>query len=155
MPRMLLSSVMKRALLGSYQGKLAGFLILVVVGSAGCGPNSDGSKMKEIEALETRIPIFPFQTKTREDRVSKGIVASICKYYKSEASYTDVQKFYVKELTALGWQYDGDRELKDWGTDLGGRQIEFRDKEYQFHIQYAGDKAGYAWNYATTVSWRK
>ena len=146
---------MKGALLRTFQDVLVGYLILVVVGSAGCGPNSDGSKMKEVEALQTSIPVFPFQVETREDRVSKGIVASICKYYKSDASYTEVQKFYVKELTALGWQYDGDRELKDWGTDLGGLQIEFRDREYQFHIQYAGDKAGYAWNYAATVSWRK
>lgn len=80
-------------MLQTFRCALVGFLILVVVGSAGCGPNSDGSKMKEIEALQTKIPIFPFQIKTREDRVSKGMVASICDYYKSDASYTEVRSF--------------------------------------------------------------
>ena len=47
------------------------------------------------------------------------------------------------------------RGIKDWGTDLGGRELIFRNGEYQFSVTYAGEKAAYGWNYATGIDWGK
>jgi len=86
-------------------------------------------------------------------QTSKATVAGISKLYKSDATYDDVKRFYMAELTQKGWEYIAERPIKDWGADFGGRELVFRDNEYQFSIQYAGENANYNWNYAIDIGW--
>jgi hypothetical protein len=130
-------------------------LALGILLCSACGPNSDGSKLMELEQLDRSLPVFPLWVQTSEHRISKGTLASVSRYYKSEAAYDDVRSFYVAELKQRGWEYAGERGIKDWGTDLGGRELIFRSGEYQFSVTYAGEKAAYGWHYATGIDWGK
>ena len=102
-----------------------------LVGFGACGPNSDGSKSREVERLERTAPVFPGMAETQETRVSKGTVASIHRYYRSQEMYDEVKKFYMNELTGSAWVFVGERSVEDWGRDLGGRELKFeRDGFY-------------------------
>ena len=131
------------------------FLAAAICGCTGCGPNSDDSKLREVERLEGTIPVLPSLVEIRQDRTSKGIVASISKYYTSEVRYNEVKRFYGNELRKHGWEYVGEKQLKEWGKDFGGCEIKFSNKEYYFSIQYAGEKAPYDWNYVISLGWRE
>src|SRR5712691_6052747 len=49
----------------------------------------------------------------------------------------------------MGWQLARERQLKDWGRDLGGRELKFRRGDYEATVEYAGERADYGmglWN---------
>lgn len=119
-------------------------------------PNKDDAKLKEVERLYARLPIYPdFQeVEGTSSSFSKDLLASIGKSYKSKASYDDVKAFYVEKLRALGWQSWEERNLTSWGRDLGERELTFRNGQYSVIIEYSGDKASNPdWNYGINVSW--
>ena len=130
-------------------------MALVVVKCTGCGPNSDGSKLRESERLQSTIPLFPSMVLVSEHTISKSMVADVSRHYKSDAAYEDVKSFYVDHLTRMGWTVGEEHPLKDWGEDLGGRELMFSKGEFYLAISYAGDRAPWSWNYALTTGWRK
>lgn len=117
------------------------------------GPNKDGSKTTEIERLWRELPIYPGVSETHTYRSSRGHNARISRQYKSAASASDLQSFYMREATARGWIFTGQKKLSDWGRDLGGFELEFRKNDYTLDITYAGPKADYGWNYAIGIEW--
>jgi hypothetical protein len=121
----------------------------------GCGPNSDGSKLRELEQLQSTLPIFPSMIETSVHTDSKGTLAGISKLYKCEARYDDVKVFYMAGLRKGGWEYSDERSIRDWERDLGGRQLTFRKNEYKFSVTYAGENANYGWDYAIDIQWEK
>jgi hypothetical protein len=66
-----------------------------------------------------------------------------------------VKHFYLSELRRLGWAFAKESEIKDWGRDFGGRELNFTNGDYYLSIQYAGEKADYDWNYTTAIGWRQ
>src|SRR6185503_185485 len=133
---------------------IAILVVLAVIGAAlsvGCGPNSDGSKLRDLEQLQQTLPVFPLLVEISVHRDSKATLAGINRLYRSDARYVDVRQFYVNELTKTGWEYSGERSIKDWGTDFGGRELVFRRNEYKFSVTYAGEKANYGWDYAIDI----
>jgi len=128
-------------------------LLPIAAFHCGCGPNSDGSKLRELEKIQTEIPVFPLLIETKTDTVSKGRIAVLSKIYKCDAPYDDVKKYYIDQLSERGWQYVGEREIRDWGTDLGGSTFSFRNGEYRLSITYAGSNANYGWDYAIETVW--
>lgn len=117
------------------------------------GPNKDGSKTTEIERLWRDFPSYPDFSETDSYRSSRGHNVRISRQYKSAASAPDVQSFYMREAIARGWILNSQKNLSDWGRDLGGFELEFRKNDYTLDITYAGDKADYGWNYAIGIEW--
>ncbi|HEX5734531.1 MAG TPA: hypothetical protein VF131_16980 [Blastocatellia bacterium] len=118
-------------------------------------PNKDDTKLKEVEHLFTNIPVYPGAQEVHASWSSKERLAGVIKTYKTEAGFNELKQYYTETLPRLGWHFDGEKEIKDWWRDLGGRELIFQAGEYYVHIQYAGDKADYAWNYAVSVGWRR
>ena len=129
----------------------------LVVAQPGCifgGANKDGSKMKEVEKLSAEIPVHPaLSPNGYVAKISKPQTALITRHYKSTLPYEELMNFYVEKLTADGWKFEGDSELRDWGKDLGGYELEFRRGGYFAAITYAGEKADYGWDYSIDVGW--
>jgi hypothetical protein len=92
---------------------------------------------------------------TQESRVSKGRVSSIHKYYRSDVGYEEVKRFYVSELTDSGWLLAGERFVKDWGRDLGGRELRFERDGYYVVIFYFGERSDTDSKYSVAVGWRQ
>jgi hypothetical protein len=79
--------------------------------------------------------------------------AFVSRGFSSEARYDDVKLFYMGELTKEGWKFANERKLKNWETDLGGRELKFRRGEYEITIEYAGERADYGWEYGVGIGW--
>ncbi|MGH9929179.1 MAG: hypothetical protein ACREA9_08125 [Pyrinomonadaceae bacterium] len=81
--------------------------------------------------------------------------ASIGRSFRCQASYDDVKRFYSERLGQDGWELADERQLKDWGRDVGGREIKFRKGDYQVVIGYAGERANYGWDYGIDIGFRQ
>ena len=121
----------------------------------GCGRNSDGSKLRELERLQNEIPVFPSMVETSTNKTSKGTLAVISRSYTSDAAFDDVKQFYIAELKQRGWEYVGERSISDWGRNLGGSTVTFVSGEYRLSITYSGKHADYRWDYAVEIVWGK
>ena len=132
-------------------------LVVILCLLASCkqfSPNKNDVKLKEVEKLYTNLPIYQGFRETWSGSVSKSMLASVGKHYKSDARYEDVKGFYVAKLIPEGWQLTKEIPLKDWSEDRGGRQLTFRKEEYSVVIEYSGDKAvDPDWNYGIDVGW--
>jgi hypothetical protein len=117
-------------------------------------PNRNDAKFKESERLLRTVPIYPNSELVDTSGASKDRVAGVGRGYKSSASYDALKQYYMDKLNALGWQYQGDHIVFDWGRDLGGRELSFQQGEFELNIQYAGEKADYGWNYAINITWK-
>ena len=137
---------------------LTTFVLAVAVFCVGRGPNSDGSKLTELERLQTLLPMFPSLVEIDRHTMSKATLANITKCYRSDAVYEEVKRFYVDELNKAGWKCNGERSVKDWDKDLGGRELIFVNEAfgigYYIAIYYVGEKANDPCTYGITVGWR-
>jgi hypothetical protein len=141
-----------------YRTLLIGILLIIGVNVAAYlsklySPNRDDERLKEVEQLFRAIPIYPGSEEVTTSSSSKDRIARLGKVYKTNASYDELKGFYTDSLTRLGWQPERERQIKDWWSDLGGRELRFRDGEYYISIEYAGEKANYGWNYGISVGW--
>ena len=117
-------------------------------------PNYDRSKTKELQRLESTVPVFPSMTLVRRAKDSKGTFAAIYRDLRSDAKYEDVQDYYLTELGGSGWL------LSSRGTsnDRGVEQLIFErmaEPEYYVRISYnpdtlSDDKS----NYGITLGWK-
>ena len=117
------------------------------------GPNSDGSKIAEIENLWSTLPLYSGMTEVNNSRSSSGRKAHLSRSFKSDSPYEEMRRLYVGKLIEQGWQFVKERQLSDWGRDKGGRELEFRRGEYQLSIEYAGGSPDQDWNYAIGIYW--
>jgi len=73
--------------------------------------------------------------------------------YTSSSSYSAILEYYDQQMTALGWRFAGERPLRDWGRDFGGRVRDYCKGPLSASLQYAGERANYGWTYAIDLSW--
>lgn len=134
---------------------LIGFILLFAVAYVmkQLTPNRDEAKLKECERILVAIPLYPGSEERHNSWTSKVSLASVGKYYDSDASYEELKRHYIENLTRLGWQFVHERQLFDWGRDMGGREMSFRKGEFSVVIEYAGEKADYGWKYTINVLW--
>lgn len=130
------------------------FAVLGLCCSA-CGPNSDGSKLRELENLQQSIPVFQSFVETSVHKTSKANLAGITTTYKSDAAYDDVKQFYLTALPQQDWEYMGERAIRNWGKDFGGRTLGFRRGEYTISIFYSGDDPEFSSHYAIEMGWER
>jgi hypothetical protein len=92
-------------------------------------------------------------TETGHHRSHKGGHALIDATFRTSRSPAEVLEFYDREVLAHGWSSQGMTTVRDWGRDLGGVIRCYRKGDYAAHIQLAGDRAAYGWDYALSLSW--
>ncbi len=73
--------------------------------------------------------------------------------YRTNLKYSQIRDFYDQELTKNGWTLYEEKDMKDWGRDLGGKSARYCKGTYRAALQYAGERADYGWDYAFSVSW--
>jgi hypothetical protein len=112
--------------------------LVVLFSLAGCkqfSPNKNDVKLKEVEKLAANLPVHERFHETWNGSVSKSMLASVGKHYKSDARYEDVKNFYVTKLIPEGWQLTKEIPLKNWSVNEGGLQLTFTRGEYSVVLQ--------------------
>lgn len=123
---------------------------------SGCwSAKEDAAKLAEIQSVWARLPSYPGMQETSSSSTSGGGKALVSKKYDSNAPYENVKRFYVEHLERDGWKIEGEKQLKDLGSDVGGYEIRFRKGDLSLAIEYAGPLADYGWQYAIGVSWSR
>ena len=79
--------------------------------------------------------------------------AYISKHFRSDESYDNMRSFFVERLTQEGWKLNSERQLKDWGKDVGGTELEFQKADFKINIEFRGEKADDDWDYGITIGW--
>ena len=72
--------------------------------------------------------------------------------YRYPRDFALVRAHYDHELTSKGWQFVGERVVRDWWRDLGGRVIVYCKQGNAASVTYAGAQANYGWTYVFDVS---
>ena len=60
-------------------------------------------------------------------------------YFKVDASYEDIKNYYMNELEKIGWTYESENIVKEWGKETNGRTLDFSKNPYKLEIFYVGD----------------
>ena len=115
----------------------------------------DKARLDEVNRIWTAFPLYPQMEEINSSTTSGIGKAFISRTFRCKASYDDVKRFYLERLTKDGWQLVGERQLKDWERDLGGRELKFRRGDYGATIEYAGEKADNGWDYGIGIGWRR
>jgi hypothetical protein len=131
--------------------------VVILLSLANCkqfSPNNNDLKLKEVEKLFAALPIHRSFRETWSGSMSKSMLASLGKHYRSDARYEEIREFYVTALVPAGWLLTKERPLKVWSKDYGGRQLTFTKEQYSVVIEYSGEKAiDPDWNYGIDVGW--
>jgi hypothetical protein len=124
---------------------------------SGCwSAKDDAAKLAEIQSVWARLPSYPGMQETGSSTTNAGGgKALVSKKYGSNAPYEEVKRFYVEYLERDGWKTEGEKQLKDWGSDFGGYEIRFRKGDLNLAIEYAGPRADYGWQYGISVTWSR
>lgn len=114
----------------------------------------DKARLNEVKRIWLTFPLYSGMQEVNNSTASGFGKAYISKGFRSQANYDDVKRFYLERLNQDGWQLAGERQVKDWERDLGGRELKFRRVDYEATIEYAGERAKYAWDYCIGIGWR-
>lgn len=109
--------------------------------------------MAELEMEYKTIEPFPNSRIERYDASHKTSHALVGATYTNNANFDEIISYYNEQLNQHGWQYYKTEEIKDWGTDLGGKTAVYCKGDYVASLQYAGEKANYGWTYGFDLTW--
>ena len=108
------------------------FFILCIVASS-CAGEREKRKVGELRKIAESTPLFPGFQKIDEKVVLQPGKASVSYVYKSEAQFSDIEKFYDRVLRAQGWgppQKSGpsifDRNNANW--------VRYRHEDYEIFV---------------------
>jgi hypothetical protein len=134
------------------------FLAVFLVGAVTCGctvtrTEVDASKLKEVEGVWAALPVYPGMVEVDSSVSSDDDRVWVEKNYKSDASFSEVRRFYTETLARAGWRLTDEREVKDRGRFRGERLLEFRKDDFEIDVQYAGGrKADLGWDYSIDIT---
>jgi len=67
----------------------------------------------------------------------KALVGAKCR---TSTPYSDIREFYNTKLQSHGWRFVGEQPLKDWGKDVGGREVTYCKGPLAASVRYGGEK---------------
>ena len=130
--------------------------LLLAVLSSGCwSAKEDAAKLEEVNAVWTRLPIYPGMQDVGDVTRSGGGNVLVSKKFRSDARYDDVKRFYIERLAQDGWQVTSDRKLASSVGGPAGDYIQFQKGDLFVSIEHAADGDNRDWDYAIAASWSR
>ena len=121
-------------------------LLLYVCNLRRTSPNLDEVKLREVQELSRKLPVFPGFTEVGSNTKSGSTVVDLTKHYYSKAGFADVKAFYGQALERDGWTV-----VREDSGDDESREISF--KKGQFSISIFHTKNSSVYNYAIDFVW--
>lgn len=131
---------------------VVGFISYMAYDFAVNGPHAE-SVQKQLEVEFKSIEPLPGVRAFDYSATHKTRQALVSNSYKTNLPYPEIRIYYDTELAKHGWTFYEEEQVRDWGEDLGGKSAYYCKGEYRAHIQYAGTRANYGWDYAFSMSW--
>lgn len=112
-------------------------------------PNLNEAKLREVQELSAKVPVFPAFTQVGSHVKSSYTVVDLTKHYNSKASFNEVQAFYRNTLEREGWTLvdkipSGDNE---------SQEIKFKKGQFSISIFHTTNSA--VFNYAIDFVWEE
>ncbi len=145
-----------------WKRKLRRFLPFVIFASVvsiivGVDFKINGRKAQLINAdLEKEIGLIqppPGAVVMGHDASSKPRQALVSRDYSADSSYQSLRAHYDAELSRLGWKFQREEHLKEWGGDRGGMAAQYCKESYTASLYYAGEHPQEMRDYSISLSW--
>jgi hypothetical protein len=125
------------ALAGTWMGKPTGNHVLPVV----------ERELAQVHPPEDARPVGEKVAFSKMNLAYAGMT------YATTLRYDGLRDHYDQELARLGWSACGEKAIRDWFRDFGGMSRTYCKGELKSVLEYAGERAGYSWDFAFSVSW--
>jgi hypothetical protein len=111
------------------------------------------AKQAALERQFDAIPKLPGSVPTQLNQIYKTGRGKIG-FYKSELNHDQIQSYYLRELTKLGWQHAGEKKLELFHRFTGGTQDLFCSGRVAATLFITGeDEARLGYTYSLTFNW--
>jgi hypothetical protein len=110
--------------------------------------------LKTLEREYTLIAPLPSASRLRYESSHKISLGSVSADYRTDKSYAQIRAHYDNELKKNGWTYVGEKPVKIWWQDYGGKEAFYCKDHYTATLQYAGgseEQFGSTFNF--NLSW--
>lgn len=106
-------------------------------------------RLKKLQQINSEVPVYNDFEQIDSSRIIKNDSAVISYFYKSAASYEEVEKFYSAKLIEKDWIF-----LKEEAFGSTGRKrLMFNKGEYQIAVEY-GKPSNSNFDYALSLTWQ-
>jgi hypothetical protein len=130
---------------------------LFLVGVIGVVAPSCGERARvaqaDLRSEWSQIQIPPGGTITSQrdlPRVTRGLLGAS---FTSDSALDEIRRFYEPELASHGWQFRGERIVKNRSKALGEHEFIFCKGARSAHLYFPGPKSGDKTTYALELVW--
>jgi hypothetical protein len=128
-------------------------LVIVVTHYARIAEHNSAAVQTTLETQLRLLPTLP-GAQIRSQHASHKLDSVLVENtYSLLLPYSAIRDFYAAELGKRGWEIAREHRIKDYGRDLGGREIDFCNGLYGASLMFAGAHPDYGWTYALSLSW--
>jgi hypothetical protein len=128
-------------------------LIVIFHRRLATGSEADAS-LKTLEKDFTLITPLPGAARLRYESSHKGSLGSVSADYRTAQSYLQIRTHYDDELKKTDWIFVGEKPVKIWWHDYGGKEAFYCKGRYTATLEYAGQsEAEFGWTYNLNLSW--
>lgn len=118
------------------------------------GEPDGAAKQAALEQQFDAIPKLPGSVPTELTQIYKTGGRGKIGFYKTELNSDQIQSFYLRELTQLGWQHVGEKKLELFHRLTGGTQDLFCSGRVAATLFTTGeDEARLGYTYSLTLNW--
>ncbi len=118
------------------------------------GEPDGAAKQAALEHQFDAIPKLPGSVPTDLTQIYKTGGRGKIGFYKVELNSDQIQSYYVRELTQLGWQHVGEKKLELFHRFTGGTQDLFCSGRVAATLFTTGeDEARLGYTYSLTLNW--
>jgi hypothetical protein len=118
------------------------------------GEPDGAAKQAALEHQFDAIPKLPGSVPTELNEIYKTGGRGKIGFYKVELNSDQIQSYYVRELTQLGWQHVGEKKLELFHVLTGGTQDLFCSGRVAATLFTTGqDEARLGYTYSLTLNW--
>ncbi len=131
-----------------------GGLIVLRVHKQKIGGSAADESLKTLEKEFVLITPLPGASRIRYESSHKGTLGSVSADYSTEKNYAQIRAHYDAELKEHGWRLVGEKRVKIWWKDYGGREAFYCKGPYTATIEYAGQsEEEFRWTFNLNLSW--
>jgi hypothetical protein len=118
------------------------------------GEPDGAAKQAAVERQFDAIPKLPGSVPTQLNQIYKTGGRGKIGFYDVQLDHDQIQAYYVRELTRLGWQHIGEKKLELFHQFTGGTQDLFCNDRVAATLFITGqDEARLKYTYSLTLTW--
>jgi hypothetical protein len=123
------NGIFRRRILLAKALRLGGVIFFILSVNA-CAGEIEKRQVVELRKIADQVPTYPGFEKTGERVSLKRGVVYLFNYYKSDAQFSEIQKFYDQTLTQNGWVLAEPEEYRRGDYVIAVHKLERTEKKF-------------------------